>query len=317
MMSGGAAMMVDQDVPQIGEPREGEALVRRLRFFGGMIVSIVTFWYVGYWAARSEDPFAPISLITVNQGVISMAELLGLAVVAGGLAVAVCGAGSADRGALAVAVGLAAMGYRGSNIDKFVLYRFSASAPAATDPFPTAALVAETWLWLALIAVGFVVGRWVDSWFDAGPKERVVPVDRAPDVRQGLGAVAVVALVAWAVISYAMGGSDRPLNKGQTYFAIGLGFLVGSMLANWLFHLHSRVWLLCPVAIVATAAYILAGPDTHALSAAQQSGGYVILHPMVRAMPIEFAAMGAVGALLEGDARAVMRALLGTHPTQR
>ncbi len=296
---------------------EGQALVRKLRFLAGMAVSVLIFWHVGFWAARSNDPLAPISLLDVNQGVIAMAELLGLAVVAGGLAVAICGARSADRGALAIAVGLAALSLRGAQIDKLILYRLDVALPTGTvTPYPSTALIAETWLWLAIIAVGFVVGRWVESWFDPGGVP-AVPVDRAPDVRHGLGGVAVVALVAWAVISYAMGGPENPLLKGQIYFAIGVGFLIGSMVANWLFEMHSRVWLLAAVAIVATAAYLFAGPDSQTVTAARESGGYITLRPIVRALPIEYAAMGSVGALLERDAMALLRALFGLQPVNR
>lgn len=294
---------------------DGQALIHRLRFFAGMILAVVVFWYVGYWAAKSKDPLSPITLISVNQGVIAMAELLALGVVASGLAVAICGAGSAERGALAIAVGLAAMGLRGSELDMLVLNRLSAEE--SIDPFPATALVAETWLWLALIAVGFVVGRWVDSWFDSGGSAAVTPVDRAPDVRQGLGAIAIVSLIAWTVISYAIGGEENPLLKGQIYFGIALGFLVGAMVANWLFHLQSRVWLLTAVAIVATAAYLLAGPDGAKLEAARQTGTYVTLSPMTRPLPIEYAALGSIGALLERDAMAVLRALFGLPPQTR
>lgn len=310
-----AAAMTSMEPDGSERMSDGQALIHRLRFFAGMILAVVVFWYVGYWAAKSKDPLSPITLISVNQGVIAMAELLALGVVASGLAVAICGAGSAERGALAIAVGLAAMGLRGSELDMLVLNRLSAEE--SIDPFPATALVAETWLWLALIAVGFVVGRWVDSWFDSGGSAAVTPVDRAPDVRQGLGAIAIVSLIAWTVISYAIGGEENPLLKGQIYFGIALGFLVGAMVANWLFHLQSRVWLLTAVAIVATAAYLLAGPDGAKLEAARQTGTYVTLSPMTRPLPIEYAALGSIGALLERDAMAVLRALFGLPPQTR
>lgn len=310
-----AAVMTTMEPDGSHQMSDGQALIHRLRFFAGMILAVVVFWYVGYWAAKSKDPLAPITLISVDQGVIAMAELLALGVVASGLAVAICGAGSAERGALAIAVGLAAMALRGSQLDMLVLSRLSAEG--SVDPFPATALVAETWLWLALIAVGFVVGRWVDSWFDSGAAAAVTPVDRAPDVRQGLGAIAIVSLIAWTVISYAIGGEENPLHKGQIYFAIALGFLVGAMVANWLFHLQSRVWLLTAVAIVATAAYLLAGPDGTQVDAARQTGTYVTLSPMTRPLPIEYAALGSIGALLERDAMAVLRALFGLPPQTR
>lgn len=311
--------MTSTDYPEGTHLSEGQALVRRLRFLSGMAVAVVIFWYVGFWAARSNDPIAPITLVNVDQGVIAMAELLGLAVVASGLAVAICGPNSVERGALAIAIGLAAMGMRGSQIDKLILYRLDLITPSGpVAAFPTTALVAETWLWLALISVGFIVGRWVDSWYDSNAARAVLqPVDRAPDVRQGLGAVAVVSLVAWMVISYAIGGDETPLLKGQIYFAIALGFLVGSMVANWLFQLHSRAWLLCAVALVASAAYIFAGPDSATIDAARKAGSYITLRPVVRALPIEYAAMGAVGALLEHDVMALLRALLGLQPASR
>lgn len=311
-----SAAVPTMDTRDSGQMSDGQALIHRLRFFSGMILAVVVFWYVGFWAAKSKDPFAPITLIGVDQGVIAMAELLALGVVASGLAVAICGAGSAERGALAIAVGLAAMGLRGSQMDMLVLSRLGVDG-GSVDPFPSTALVAETWLWLALIAVGFVVGRWVDSWFDGQAGAAITPVDRAPDVRQGLGAIAIVSLIAWTVISYAIGGEENPLNKGQIYFAIALGFLVGAMVANWLFHLQSRVWLLTAVAIVATAAYLLAGPDGQHLEAARQTGTYITLGPMVRPLPIEYAALGSIGALLERDAMAVLRALFGLSPQTR
>jgi len=312
-----ASAMTMMEPGDTGQMSDGQALIHRLRFFAGMGFAVVVFTYVGFWAAKSADPLSPITLISVDQGVIAMAELLALGVVASGLAVAICGAGSAERGALAIAVGLAAMAMRGTQLDMLVLRRLSVG-PGSVDPFPATALVAETWLWLALIAVGFVVGRWVDSWFDSGAGDAAVtPVDRAPDVRQGLGAIAVVSLVGWTVTSYALGGGDNPLFKGQIYFAIALGFLVGAMAANWLFHLQSRVWLLTAVAIVATAAYLLAGPDSREIEAARKAGTYLTLAPMVRPLPIEYAALGSIGALLERDAMSVLRSLFGLPPQTR
>lgn len=297
----------------------GRTLVLRIRFLCAMWVAAAIFWYVGRWVAGPVDPEGPITLISVGQGVIAMAELLGLAVVASGLAVAICGPGSAAHGALAIAIGLAALSMRGTQLDSLVLYRLSADVGVGVspDPFPRAALVAETWLWLALIAVGFVVGRWVESWFHAdasGPPARPHPIERAPDVRQGFGAIAVVSLIAWVLIAYTMGGEAIPLLKGQIFFSVGLAFMVGAMMASWLFKLNSQVWLLAAVALVATGAYLFAGPDAQTLEAARQSGTYVTLRPIVRPLPIEYASMGAVGALLEQDAANFLRSLFGLPP---
>ncbi len=297
----------------------GRTLVMRLRFLCAMWLAGAIFWYVGRWAAGPVDPQGPITLISVDQGVIAMAELLGLAVVAGGLAVAICGPGSASHGALAIAVGLAALSTRGTQLDSLVLFRLGADATTGVfvDPFPKAALVAETWLWLALIAVGFVVGRWVESWFHAESGVAPVqapPAERAPDVRQGIGAIAVVSLIAWVLVAYTMGQEDNPLQKGQILFSVGVAFMIGAMAASWLFRLHSQVWLLVAVALVATGAYLFAGPDSERLELARKAGTYVTLRPIVRPLPIEFASMGAIGALLEQDAANFLRSLFGLQP---
>ncbi|MBK8268092.1 MAG: hypothetical protein IPK83_07200 [Planctomycetes bacterium] len=73
----------------------GHILVRRIRFLAAMAVSGLIFWYFGWWVARPTDPQSAVALLMVDQGVVTMAELLGLAVVVSGLAVAICGAGSA------------------------------------------------------------------------------------------------------------------------------------------------------------------------------------------------------------------------------
>ena len=292
----------------------GRRLIHRIRFFAGMGVAAAIFWYFGRWAAKPLDPRGPITLLMVDQGVVGMAELLGLGVIASGLAVAICGAGSAERGPLAIAVGLGTLALRGSEMDMLLLYRMTSlrTGQGPADIFPTWGLIAETWLWLALIAVGFVVGRWVESWFaQEGSAAALKSLSKPTDFRQALGAIALSALVAWSVVSYALGGERYGLLKGQIYFAVAAAFVVGSLVAHWFFQRASRVWLLIAVAMVATAAYVFGSPSTAVLAAAKQSGSYITLRTIVRPLPIEYAAMGAIGALLEQDVMHVLKALFG------
>jgi len=304
------------------EQHGGRALIMRIRFLCAMAVSATIFWYVGWWVAGPIDPDGPVSLLMLDQNVVAMAELLGLSVISSGLAVAICGAGSAGRGPLAIAVGLASLGLRGSQLDVLVLYRLNppATSPVGMDPFPVWALIAECWLWLALIAVGFVVGRWVGSWFEpvnkASPRSSSAE-EHSSDVRQGLGTIAITAVVAWIAITLAMGSGANPILKGQVYFSLGLAFLVGALVAHGFLRTDSRIWTLIAVAIVATVAYVFAGPDDAALAAAQQSGGYVNLRPIVRPLPIEYAALGAIGILIEDDAMRFFRALFGLEVRAR
>ncbi|MBN2563963.1 MAG: hypothetical protein JXQ75_23860 [Phycisphaerae bacterium] len=312
----------EQTADVVPHSRGGEAFILRLRFLCAMAVAATIFWYVGWWVAGPVDPQGPVSLLLVDHGVITMAELLGLAVVTSGLAVAICGAGSAERGPLAIAIGMATLGLRGFQLDRLVLYRLGLqdARGAGPDPFPTWELIAECWLWLALISVGFVVGRWVEGWF--GPRRPDAPsnpvlVDHSSDVRQGLGRIVVISLVGWAVISFTVGNDTDPILKGQIYFSIGIAFLLGGLAAHWLFPAVSRVWALVAVALLATIAYIFGGPDSAAIEAARAGGTYLNIESVARPLPIEFAAMGAVGVLLEADAMRSLRAMFGLTDADR
>lgn len=287
----------------------------RLRLICALAVSAAVFWHVGWWAVRLMDPLGPVSLLLVNQGVIAMAKLLGLAIVTSGLAVAICGEGAAERGPLAIGVGLASLGLRGAQLDRLILYRGTLVPGAAesVSPFPTWELVAECWLWLALIAVGFVVGRWVESWFV--PPKPNPPADRTSDFRQGAGTVAVTVLVAWVVLAYTAGNEAERILKGQVYFAVGLSFLIGAMVAHAVLRTTSRMWGLVAIPIVATIAYLIGGPDDLALGESQRA--YLHLKPMARPLPLEFAAMGSVGVLLEADGIRWLRALFGLSTSER
>ena len=305
-----------------GAPTSGELLVRRIRMLSAMAVAGAIFWYFGWWVARPVDPSGPVALLMLEQSVISMAELLGLAVVVSGLAVAICGVGSAERGPLAVAVGLATLGARGVQMDQLVLHRLTAPAghPMSQSPFPVWGLIAETWLWLALVGVGFVVGRWVESWFGSLPSDaerRGAPEANASDARQGIGSVVVACLIAWTIIYFFAGSSEMPILKGQVYFALFAGFLAASLVAHWFLQTTTRVWMLVSVAIVATAAYVWGAPDAEAIREAAKAGTYVTLDPVARPLPIEYAAVGAIGVLFEADAMGMLCAMFGLSPGER
>jgi hypothetical protein len=313
----------DEGAGNVVAPHDGLVLIMRLRFLLAMAVSATIFWYVGWWVTVPVDPQGPVSLLLVDQGVVAMAELLGLAVVASGLAVAICGpgaiatpSGSAHRGPLAIAVGLASLGLHGAQLDALVLYRLNPPGAGAIglDPFPVWALIAECWLWLALISVGFVVGRWVEGWFSPGqtaPPASLPTADHSSDVRQGLGTIAITALVAWTVLSFSIGTDANPILKGQIYFSLGLSFLLGALAAHWFLRTDSRPWALVAVAVVATVAYVFGEPDQETITAARELGTHVNIRPFARPLPIEFASMGAAGVLLEGEAMRFFLAMFG------
>ncbi len=305
------------DAPPLRRDEGGQLLLNRIRFLCAMGLAAVLFWHFGWWVARPVDPLGAISLLNIRDGqiVVTMAELLGLSVVVSGLAVAICGAGSALRGPLAVAVGLASLDLRGAKMDTLVLSRLLEATQVETV-FPVFALVSETWLWLALVGVGIVVGRWVESWFapeDAGAAAtRLLP---AIDFRQAAGSTVVSFAIAWILLGFTVGAPEAAIEKGQIFFAVGFSFLMATLLSSWFFEVRTPGWSLVVVGLVATLAYSFSGPDVTAEQL--QARAYLNVNGLARPLPIEYAAMGAVGVLLEADIMAICCAMIGIHPPDR
>lgn len=316
----GGAPAATPDLVAAAHPTSGQVLIQRIRLLTAMLVAGLIFWHFGWWVASPPDPDSAVALLMVDQGVVTMAMLLGLAVVVSGLAVAICGAGSADRGPLAIAVGLATLAARSGRMDDLVTYRLT-TIPPGGDPataFPTFGFVAETWLWLALIGVGFVVGRWVDGWFSPMPAQRPIeqPSDPGADIRAGAGTVIVTFAIAWLLLAHFVGGDAYDFEIGQIYFAVASSFLAGALTSHYMFRGKSRVWPLVVVALVASGAYVYAGPGSAELMDAAKHGTYVTLNSLARPLPVEYAALGAIGVLFEQDVMGLLGAMIGMSPSE-
>lgn len=307
-------MTTEANAIQSAQRGEGQALISRVRFFAAMAASALIFWHIGWAVVGPADPKGPVTLLMLNNSVVGIAELFGLSVAAAGLATAICGPRSAHRGPQAVAVGLAALALRGGFMDEFIRRRIAdrlaAPAGASVTIFPKGEFIAETWLWIILIGVGFIVGRWVESWYAAegpsGPapsspantaaesKAAAVHLDSAAEVRQGIAALVLNVLVAYNLIIVLGGGRDTDeMQKGQIYASIGGAFFISTLVSHLCFKANSRVWLLVAAAIVSTTAYVCNSPDATELA----GSGYVVLPPLLRALPIEYAALSVAGAL--------------------
>ncbi len=314
-----ASDVTPTDAASAGEKSDtltpGHHVVRRLRFFCAMAVAGVIFWHFGWWVARPLDAQSAVSLLTLENGVIAMAELIGLAVVVSGLATAICGAGAAERGPLAVAVGLATLAARGGRMDMLLLQRIShVSVNKSLEVYPVASLVAETFLWLALIGVGLVVGRAVEGWYAA---DRSTPEagkeEAAPGIRECCGALVVGCVVAWFALTFAAGSDDQPIRVGQLYFALVMAFLFAALIGQWFFEVSNRTLMLAVVGIVAFAGYWYGEPSN--LSMATELGTYLpVDKPVARPLPIEYAALGAIGVFLEADFIGVLYVIVGYQP---
>ncbi|HPF39917.1 MAG TPA: hypothetical protein P5081_19320 [Phycisphaerae bacterium] len=320
--------MTDDSQPTNGVPKDtapqqtgGHILVYRIRFVAAMCIAGAVFWYFGWWVARPTDPLGAVSMLMVNNGVVTMAELLGLAIVVSGIAVAICGGDTAERGPLAVAVGLATLAARGGRMDMLLLNRLASPSPdSAIDVYPVMGLMAETWLWLALIGVGMVVGKWVQGWFRAAGEAPILMEDgdgkSAWDIRMAIGALVIGFFIAWSIIAFAAGEPMAPIETGQLFFALISAFLLAALVAQWFFDLRDRIWMLVVVGLVASAAYWFGQPQH--LDAAEKLHTHIpIENPLVRPLPIEYAALGAIGVLLERDFMSILFVVIGYAPRDR
>lgn len=320
-MTADSTPRTDTSGPAQPHPTGGHILVHRIRFVAAMCIAAAVFWYFGWWVARPSDPLGAVSMLMVDNGVITMAELLGLAIVVSGLAVAICGGDTAERGPLAVAVGLATLAARGGRMDMLLLNRLSAPATEGNiDVYPVMGLMAETWLWLALIGVGMVVGKWVQGWFN-NAEDGPAPMpdgDAKPtwDIRMAIGALVIGFFIAWSVITFAAGEPMAPIEIGQLFFALILAFLLAALVAQWFFDLRDRIWMLVVVGLVASAAYWFGPPQN--LSVAEKLHTHIAVeNSLVRPLPIEYAALGAIGVLLERDFMAILFVVIGYVPKEK
>jgi len=271
------------------------ALARQLRALAALAVPALMFWYVGYWAIAPVDPFGPVSILLASNPFLAMVEIAALGVVSAGLAVAINGPRSAMFGPLGIAVGLASVSIRGGDIDLLPL-----CLPAGSGPWPIRSLIFEFWLWLGLIAVGAVVGRWIDSWSsgpDSGesatrdPDDQVV--DSAAELRRALLAIVVVTILAFVLVRLLAGGPVAPILKGQIFFSVAGGFYAATVLALTFVRLRSPLWLFVALALVGSAAYIIGSP--HWTPTMVERGIRLVIPGIARPTPIQFAALGSAG----------------------
>jgi len=291
------AAQLQVDANDLESDREHEAaLAGKLRSLAALAVPALVFWFVAYWVVAPHDPLAPVTLLMTSNLFMVMLEMLGLAVVAAGLAVAIRGPRSSTYGPLGVAVGLAALSIRGGNMDLLPI-----CLPRATAPWPIHSLVFEFWLWVGLIAVGSVVGRWVDSWSTTDPDHLARHprdadddvVDSAAEMRRALLAIVGVTILAFVLVPVFAGGTRSAVLKGQVFFSVGAGFYVATVAVLTTIRLQSPLWIMLALVVVGSVAYVVGEPAfTREMV---DHGTRLIIPGIARPTPMQFAALGTIG----------------------
>lgn len=276
-------------------------LADQLRVTLALLVAGVIFWTVGWVVMQPIDPHGPVTILAVQKPISTLATLAGLAVVAAGMGTLIAGRHHPTMGAIAAAIGLAALNLRGAESDKIGGY-----VPLSAPPgWPTMSLVFELWLWLAIIGLGYFVGTWCHAWMFSPPASHAAPAgSRGKAVARSdaafapvIPAVVLTALAAYLVLPYLCGPPRDEVLKFQMYFAVGASLMIGAALAQAFFKPAIAWWPLLAVGIVGTAAYLVAGPTIRDAAAPYLPLRFLPGVP-ARPLPIELASFGVIGGLI-------------------
>jgi hypothetical protein len=280
------------------------SLAEKLRVCAACVASAILFAVVGHMVLEPSNAGAALSFIAQGHVLsvlgyavllVGAAALVGVLIVPGRLEDAAC---------LVAAFGLAWENWAGGSM-QYMLYYVAPEADARAGLFLHLAL--ETLLWALLMVEAMLVGRGVKVWLDAAgaPASDSPSTARkhqhAADVPRSVGAAAVCAVVAALVISQVAGRSPvSPIEKGQIYFAVGLAFYLGTLVASYVVYAVRPVYFLGAVWAVATAAYCWAWRHPFADLAQTPYEGFQDVVPMAlaRPLPVEYLSLGTIGALL-------------------
>jgi len=285
-------MNTNAAAPEAPVSRRPSPLIAQLRVASALAIAAAIFWNVGWLAIQPIDPEGPVTLVAISNRLTAYAAMAMLAVIAGGLGVLVAGHLSEIMGPVAVAAGLAALSARGAQSNMLGGY-----FTAAESGWPALGMIAETWLWLVLIGIGAIAGRWCASWIEGPPLRARQPEDR-PGEQSGLGAAIASAIVAappaYGLIMLLGLSADEEVRKQQVFFSVGLGFFLAAMLARFALRPTSLWWPLLAIGAVATAAYMVSAPGAGG-QAVSLNELRTVREAVARPLPIEYAALGAIG----------------------
>lgn len=282
------------------------------------------FLTVGWTALRPDDPFGGVSLWSRSSGMSAWCQIVALTAAVSALGTVMAGRKSVDAGALAAALGLAAVPLRGATSEYFLI-RAAESAGGASALAMRFAAEACAWgtAVLAALAVSAMTARWffgprsrhdeIPSLADAPGFGRWLSIDAAErtPVAGGLKHFAIalaVGLVAFQVLS--TGSYARAIEHGQACFVVAGAAGVGAYVAHRVAPVRSALW--------SVLAALLLGPVGFAAAIVSSGSSPSTVLPVtipvshfLRALPIQFAAAGTVAAIAVTWHMAAIRAAHG------
>ena len=276
--------------------------VEKVRVLSACALAIALFVSVGWTAVAPADPHAPMTfLVDARAWPLAAGSIVAIAVVCSAVGTLIGGPAFGHVGVLATAVGLAIMSTRGGTMTQALIYH--GALPADRKQLaPT--LIADVGLWAIALMAAWLVAAMVARWIE-GQTAQAVDENRTPVLaraRDGLLGMIVAAAIAWIIITATIARtSASPVERGQVFFAVFLGFFAGTLAARYLWPKGAAPWYAGSVLLVAVIGY------AWGYVSPQPSGGiatYYAALPMIppnalfRPLPVEYVAVGVVGVLI-------------------
>ena len=293
----------------------------KLRIGIACAIAILLLWTLGWRMAAPVDPEMAVTFTHSGRAVFATWPTLAiLTVIAAAIGTAIVGRRAPEAGALAAAVGLAAMSLRGGTMQELLGY-YADGAPGPRRSLMFYMLL-DCVLWTGVMAAGWVaitaVRRWL--WEDGqdvrplplppGPNAKNVPPAPAasPDAASGKAGWAAFAIttvvgviVIWATISRTPVAN---VAEKQVFASVCGGLFMGAMAARSL----TRVLDATPYVLAAPAVGIIGlvlgylGADMGWAEGTPYKP-YAALattppHDLARALPVVYIAVGVIGAVL-------------------
>ena len=285
----------------------------RLRAGAACAVAWLLLGTVGWQMAKPLDPQMAVTLTASGRAILATGPaLLVLAVVAAAIGTAIIGRRLPEAGALCAAVGLAGMSLRGGSMQ--VMLAYYADQSTQLDQITQhrrglmIAMLADALLWAAILVTAWmsmlIVRRWLWPELVAAETPPSDPKSAIPSAFvRGWPALAVTAVVATIVIWLTIARTPvASIARGQIIASVGGGLFLGAMAARYFTGNNDSVWYALAVPVVAVIGYVL-GHFSADMSWAEgpflpfASLATTPPHLLARPLPIEYIAVGLIGAL--------------------
>ena len=269
------------------------------------------------------DPFGAVTLVYHPNPAVALLVLIVYAAAGSVLATVLMGGRLTDFGVFATGVGLTGLGLRGGDLTVVLQYE-AGEAAARGGVFGTLAVDAVLWAFVpaAALAAGAIAEAWLGFTGPAGPGPDAKPLaepkgtlsrwlgrmtrrtgttnNGKTELRHGLLATLVTAVVASVVIRIVAGRFDGPVDPEQVCFAIGVGFWLGSLAACQFCRPALGIWACLSVPIVAVIGYVAAAMRPDLTGSLVRYSEVLIIAPnaLVRGLPVMYLAIGPAAAIM-------------------